>query len=189
MGMDFTCYIGHNLNQNDLILMSQQLNSGNFKYISAFIEELLKYNPDDVDKKWDVNWDNIGGTSRLNGPCGLSFTFSEHVCMMEHYTRWLTFILNDLEVNFRGHFRNIAYELSRYFESLFAIYVPDNAAKESAIMDFIWDDENRSIDYIKEWLKTNCGDPKHKIEDIYRDCGGYWKSDGYFIDYFNDYNE
>jgi hypothetical protein len=40
--------------------MSQQLNSGNFKYISAFIEELLKYNPDDVDKKWDVNWDNIG---------------------------------------------------------------------------------------------------------------------------------
>ncbi|MBW7473604.1 hypothetical protein K0T92_02445 [Paenibacillus oenotherae] len=189
MGMNFTCYIGHKLNGNDLSRMSNALNSGNFKSVSAFIEEILPYNPEDVNKKWKTEFDSIGGTVCLNGPCGLSFTFSEHVCMIDHYTRWITFILNDLEVNFRAHFRNIAYELSRYFESSFSIYVPDNATKESAILDFIWDDENRSIDYIKDWLLTKCGDPKLNIEDIYKDCGDYWESDGYFIDYFKDYTQ
>ncbi|WP_139997488.1 hypothetical protein [Paenibacillus paridis] len=189
MGMDFVCYIGHQLSKNDLIQMSEQLNKGSFKYISAFIEDLLKYNPDDVNQKWEANTEVLGDELCLYGPCCLKFTFSEQVCKIDHFTRWLTFILNDSETDFRGHLRNVAYELTRYFHSTFAIYVPDSGVKESAIMDFFWDDENKSIDYMKEWLLTNCGEPKREIEDIFQDGGDYWESDGYFIDYFKDYTE
>ena len=65
--------------------------------------------------------------------------------------------------------------------------MPDSASKESGIMDFLWDDENKSIEVMKEWLLKQCGNPKDNINSIYVEYEDYWESEGYFIDYFNDF--
>ncbi|MBB3069441.1 hypothetical protein FHS14_002431 [Paenibacillus baekrokdamisoli] len=96
-------------------------------------------------------------------------------------------MLNDLEFDFRSHLRNVSYELTRYFNTKFAIYVPDSSKKESAIMDFLWEDENKSIEFMKKWLLEKCGSPKDEIDSIYVDYEDSWESEGYFIDYFIDY--
>ncbi|ANF97835.1 hypothetical protein [Paenibacillus bovis] len=83
--------------------------------------------------------------------------------------------------------RKVCYELMQTMKSSFVIYVPDNAARESAIMDFLWDDENRDILFMKNWLLNHCGLPKNSIEEIYIQCEHYWESDGYFIDEFKDF--
>lgn len=74
-----------------------------------------------------------------------------------------------------------------HMKSTFVIYVPDNAVRESAIMDFLWEDENRDILFMKDWLLNNCGSPRGSIFEIYKKYEGYWESDGYYIDKFEDF--
>lgn len=114
-------------------------------------------------KPWRVH-DGIGGTVEISGPCGMDFTFSEKVCYFHHYIRWRSFLLDeDLQL----YFRKVTFDLASYFSSTYAIYVPDNGSKESGILDFIWEDENKDIDYIKNWLLERCGTPKAKIIEDY----------------------
>jgi hypothetical protein len=109
MGMNFHAYLSHSLNQNDLINFCNELKSKNHKLIRSFIDELLPYNSKDLNKEWRLRFDEFDGTFELDGPCGLDFTFSEKVCMVSHYTRWITFLINDLELDFQKHLRNISY--------------------------------------------------------------------------------
>ncbi|MEK3884907.1 hypothetical protein [Paenibacillus sp. PL2-23] len=67
------------------------------------------------------------------------------------------------------------------------IYVPDSGAIESGIMDFIWNDENKDIEFIKDWLLTRCGPPNRIIKDIYQQSKDSWTSKGYYIDDFKDF--
>ncbi|WP_337100111.1 hypothetical protein [Paenibacillus sp. YIM B09110] len=187
MGMNFHAYLSHSLNQQDLLNYCNELNCKNHKFIETFIEELLPYNPEDINKEWKLRFDDFNGTYELDGPCGLGFTFSEKVCMVSHYTRWLTFLLNDLDFDFQKQLRNVSYELMNKMESDYVIYVPDSGAIESAIMDFMWEDENKDIEYMKDWLLRKCGEPKEHIIDIYNDLGDSWDSKGYYIDLFTDY--
>ncbi|WP_144266470.1 hypothetical protein [Paenibacillus curdlanolyticus] len=85
--------------------------------------------------------------------------------------------------------RQVSFDLARYFSSAYAIYVPDNGFREADIIDFIWEDENKDIEIIKNWLLTRCGAPKGKISDIATEYEDYWEYDGYFIDYFGDFNK
>ncbi|WP_148933722.1 hypothetical protein [Paenibacillus methanolicus] len=122
MGRDFTAYLGHSLKENEIFEFINVLNTGELKATNEFIQQFLPYNPEDKDFKWKVNTFRLGGTISLDGPCGLKFTFSEHVCMVRHYTRWLTFLLNDLEFDIRTTLRNMIRELAGYFGSSFSIY-------------------------------------------------------------------
>jgi hypothetical protein len=157
-----------------------------FPSISEFIDALLPFNPKDSERKWNVSFDDIGGTNHLSGPCGISLTLSEKVCYFHHYLRWRQFLVDN---EIQDLLRKVSYGLMKIFYSSYVIYVPDNAARESAIMDFIWEEENKDIGYIREWLLENCGLPKKKINEIYKEYEDYWDSEGYFIDYFTDIEE
>lgn len=176
MGMNFTAYIGHQLDQNQIYRMCHALTANSFLYINNWIEEIDAVHPEHKPVFWQVNSKGIGGTVEIYGPYGFDFTFSEKVCYFHHYIRWSTFLESD---NFQKKLRLITYELTNYFQSNYAIYVPDNATKESSILDFIWDDENRSIEYITSWLQSECGNPKDTLNELIND-------DGYYIDYFED---
>ncbi|OWR27270.1 hypothetical protein CDO73_23810 [Saccharibacillus sp. O23] len=189
MGMDFTAYIGHSLTKYEIDKMCFDLNNNQLSHVDKFIKELRKVNSNDKQETWSIRVDEFGGTLELSGPYHLEFTFSEKVCMVSHYTRWITFLINDLEIDFQTHLRNISIELMEYFDAPYAIYCPDSAARESGIMDFLWEDENRDIDYIKEWLLRNCGEPKNTIKEIYKELDDCWKSDGYYIELRKSYIE
>ncbi|RDU35814.1 hypothetical protein DRW41_16920 [Neobacillus piezotolerans] len=90
---------------------------------------------------------------RLNGVCQLFF---QNRCI-SHPIRWIHFLLDD---KIQKHLRELSFELINFLNSSLVIYVPDNAVKESDIIDFIWDDENRDIEYIQKWLLTECGSTK-----------------------------
>ncbi|MFB9324684.1 hypothetical protein ACFFSY_01865 [Paenibacillus aurantiacus] len=143
---------------------------------------LLPYNPKDTGKQWKVR-PGIGGTVEIDGPCGVDFSFSEKVCYFHHNIRWRNFLLDE---KLQHYLRKVTLDLAKYFSSSYAIYAPDSGFKESAILDFIWEDENKDIDYIKNWLLERCGTPKSNIIDIYKEYDDYWDSEGYFVDYFND---
>ncbi|BFT72472.1 hypothetical protein [Paenibacillus sp. P36] len=182
MGMDVTAYLGHSLSSDDIHLLCNALNSRSLNHVDEFITHFLPYNPEDVGKPWRVH-DGIGGTLGIDGPCGIDLTFSEKVCYFHHYIRWRSF-LRDKEIQL--YIRKLTLDLTNYFTTNYAIYVPDNGSKESGNLDFIWEDENKDIDYIKNWLHESCGTPKEKIIDIYKQYENYWESDGYYIDYFSD---
>lgn len=184
MGRNFTAYLGHRLKETEIFEMEYHLNSGALRSISDFIDLLLPYNSDEKQVVWKAYKDDVGGTVVLDGPCGITLTFSKHVCRLGHYTRWITFLLNDLEIDFRNSLRNICRELSEYLKSTFALYVPDSGAKESAIMDFMWGDENKPIEYMREWLLDRCGPPADNIEAIYKEFEDHIETDGYYIDEF-----
>jgi len=176
VGKDFTAYLGHNLDENHIYRMCHALNGDQFVAINSFVKELYEFNPNDISLVWKVDSEGIGGTQDIYGPCGFNFTFSEKVCYFHHYIRWDAFLQNE---DFQIKLRKVTYELSQYFQSSFAIYVPDNATKESSIIDFIWDDENRSIEYIVSWLEKECSAPKKTFKELVG-------SDGYYIDFFID---
>lgn len=186
MGMDFTAYFSHDLSQDQINDLCKRLNcqKDQFPMTNRFVEDLLPHNPKDEIKEWRIDLDRIGGTSELFGPCGLSFTFSEKVCYFHHYIRWRAFLIND---SIQQELRYVCYEFRNSFRSSDVIYAPDNAARESAIMDFIGDDRNVDLSFIKNWLLVNCGPPKQKIKDIYKEYEDYWVSEGYYIDDFKDF--
>lgn len=186
MGTNVTAYLEHNLSSDDIKMLCHALNSGSLKRVDEFTNYLLPFNPEDVGKPWKVYDDWIGGTLEIGGPCGIDFTFSEKVCYFHHYIRWKTF-LRDEEIQL--YIRKLIFDLGSYLKANFAIFVPDNGSKESEILDFIWEDENKDISFIKNWLQEHCGEPKTKIIDIYKEYEDYWKSDGYYIDYFSDLKE
>lgn len=182
MGVDFTAYLGHKLNSDDIQILCNKLNSRALKHIGDFHSYLLPHNPKDEGKMWKVV-EGTGGTLEIDGPCGLDFTFSEKVCYFHHFIRWSRFLL---EEEIQLYLRKVTYDLACYFSSDYAIYVPDSGSQESAVLDFIWDDENRDIEHIKNWLLARCGSPKEKISDIYKEYEDYWDSEGYYVDYFGD---
>jgi hypothetical protein len=184
MGLDFTAYLGHQLDENEIYRLSHDLSAEKLKEIDLFVNRLYQYNPEDVGRYWRVNLKGLGGTTNLIGPCGMHFTFSEKVCYFHHYIRWQTFLLNE---DIQLQLRKVTYDLAKYFNSSYAIYVPDSGTLESSITDFIWEDENKDIAYIKEWLHKNCGEPKENIHSIYKKYGTSWASKGYFVDYFHDF--
>ncbi|TYP67391.1 hypothetical protein [Paenibacillus methanolicus] len=186
MGRDFTSYLGHSLQENEIFEFMNVLNTGELKATNEFIQQFLPYNPEDKDLTWKVDTFRLGGTISLDGPCGLGFTFSEHVCMVRHYTRWLTFLLNDLEFDIRTPLRNMIRELAWCLGSRFAIYAPDSGARESGIMDFMWEDENEDIECMRNWLLQNCGPPAGSIQAIYKEFEDHIQTDGYYIDVFDD---
>lgn len=188
MGMNFTAYMSHNLKKTEIIELCNDLNenSSRFPLIREFIDTLLPFNPKDNVRKWRTSFDSADGTNSLAGPCGISLTLSEKVCYFHHYFRWKGFLVDN---EIQQLLRNVSYGFMRTFNASFVIYVPDNAAKESAIMDFIKEDENKYINYIREWLLENCGLPKNNINDIYKEYEDYWDSEGYYIDYFNEDEE
>lgn len=51
-------------------------------------------------------------------------------------------------------------------------------------MDFMREDENKNIDYMRDCLLRKCGPPADSIPDIYKEFEDYIVSDGYFIDEF-----
>lgn len=184
--MNFTAYFSHIFQNDELARWVKDLNEkpDTFPLIKEFIDELLQYNPKDKGKQWRIIPDNLGGTIEVIGPCGISLTFSEKVCFFHHYFRWRSFLL-DRDVQLL--LRNVCYELMNILNSSFVIYVPDNAVKESNILDFLWEDEDKDIYFMKDWLQTNCGYPKNSIKEIYKESDDYWESDGYFIDQFKDF--
>lgn len=146
--------------------------------------DFLPYNPQDEDKGWCVVPDYIGGTVVLNGPCGLSLMFSKHVCVIDHYTRWITFIR---DIDCQMYFRNITYELLRHFNGKYAIYLPDSGSSEASAIDYIWDDENKDIEFIKLWLLVRFGNPRDTISELDNEDLKNRAEKGYFIDYFKDF--
>ncbi|MHA6529408.1 hypothetical protein [Paenibacillus sp. BAC0078] len=183
MGMDFTAYVGHSFTENDIYRLCHALSSEKLVYIDQFIKHLYPYNPKDIGKPWQVVPDSIGGTIELNGPCGINLTFSEKVCYFHHYIRWDNFLLDE---DIQLYLRKVSYDLANYLAASFAIYVPDSGARESGILDFIWEDKNKDIQFIRDWLLQKCGEPKKRIKDIYKDYGDYCASEGYYIDFFQD---
>ncbi|NOU97876.1 hypothetical protein GC093_32315 [Paenibacillus sp. LMG 31456] len=182
MGTNFTAFLGHTLNPDDIKLLCDALNSRSLKHVDEFTTYLLPYNPKDMGKSWKVQV-GIGGSVEISGPCGVEFTLSEKVCYFHHYSRWKNFLLDE---EIQLYLRKVAFDLANYFSSTYAIYVPDNGSKESVILDFIWEEENKDINYIKNWLLERCGTPKEKIIHIYKKYNDYWDSEGYYIDYFTD---
>ncbi|ULO05367.1 hypothetical protein H1230_19980 [Paenibacillus sp. 19GGS1-52] len=182
MGIDFTAFLGHELNRDEIQILCHALNSRSLNHVDEFITLLLPHNPKDKGKPWTVH-EGIGGTVEINGPCGVQFTFSEKVCYFHHYIRWRSFLLDE---KLQLYLKKVTFDLASYFKSTFAIYVPDSGSKESGILDFIWEDENKDVDYIMKWLLERCGTPKEKIIDIYKEYEDYWDSEGYYIDYFSD---
>lgn len=184
MGKNFTAILGHRLQRQDLYALCDALNHHSFSHIERFIEELLPYNQDDAGKAWSVDPDWLGGTVELDGPCGLSFTFSEKLCCLDHYIRWRAFV-TDESIQFL--LRGVAYDLAAYYQTGYALYVPDNDCKESFVLGFIYEDENRDMEYVTSWLLRECGPPKQRIRDIRVRREDDRDSDGYYLDSFGDF--
>jgi len=182
MGADFTAFLGHKLNRDEIKILCHALNSRSLKHVDEFINFLLPHNPKDEDKPFTVH-EGIGGTVEVSGPCGMDFTFSDKVCYFHHYIRWRSFLL---EEELQLYLKRVTFDLARYFSSEYAVYVPDSGSRESAVLDFIWEDENKDIHYIRNWLLERCGRPKEKIIEIYKEYEDYWDSEGYYVDYFSD---
>jgi len=184
MGMNFTAFMGHSMKIDELesLIIDLNDNPDRYPFINEFVNDLLPNNPNDSKKKWRLFADELDGTVDCIGPCGISLTFSERICYFHHYYRWIIF-LKDNDV--QHSLRKFCFDLLRTLHSPFAIYVPDNAAKESSILDLLWED--RDIFYMKEWLIENCRLPKKTILDIYQDLGDTWESDGYYLDEFTDF--
>lgn len=73
MGMNFTAFLGHKLNKDDIQLLCHALNSRSLKHVEEFITHLLPYNPEDVGKPWKVR-DGIGGTMKWGKRHGIDPT-------------------------------------------------------------------------------------------------------------------
>lgn len=185
MGMDFTAYFGHSMDENAIHRLCHALNAERLNEVQKFLNYLYPFNEGDKERLWEVIPDWIGGTIQLSGPCGLDLTFSEHVCYVHHYIRWKQFLLNE---EIQLYLRTMIKEFCHYVSADYAIYVPDNGADESAILDFIWDDENRDVGFIRNWLLERFGEPKERISEIYRSDDYGWESEGYYIDEFQDFN-
>ncbi|SFF17624.1 hypothetical protein SAMN04487969_116123 [Paenibacillus algorifonticola] len=185
MGMDFTAYQAHYLDQAGIHQFFEDLTQTelHFPAIHTFIQEIIRQNPTD-NREWRLFFDDSTATHVISGPGGFGLTLSEKVCLFDHFIRWGAFLVNHKA---QLVLRNVCYELKAFFKSSYVIYVPDNAAMESVIMDFLWKDQNRDIGYMKDWLLKNCGMPKDKIRAIYKNQGQSWVSDGYYIDYFQDF--
>lgn len=117
----------------------------------------MQYNPKDKGKQWRIIPDNLGGTIGVVGPCGISLTFSEKVVIFIIILVGAFLLDRDVQLLLR----NVCHELMNILNSSFVIYVPDNAVKESNILDFLWEDENKDLYFLKDWLQTNCGYPKN----------------------------
>ncbi|MCM3748090.1 hypothetical protein M3223_12070 [Paenibacillus pasadenensis] len=182
MGMDFTAYMSHNFDSAKLLNLCEELNENGSRH--AFLSEFINLNASNENQKWSFEPDYIAGTSIINGPCEITLTFSEHVCYFHHYIRWISFLTHQ---ETQQALRGVCFDLMRILNADFVIYVPDNATIESEIMDFLWEDENRDIEYIRNWLKVKCGEPKEKIRDIFKQYEFYWESEGYFVDLFSDF--
>ena len=61
MGMDFTAFLGHKLNRDEIQILCHALNSRSLKHVDEFITRLLPHNPKDKGKPWTVH-EGIGGT-------------------------------------------------------------------------------------------------------------------------------
>ncbi|MEK3884908.1 hypothetical protein [Paenibacillus sp. PL2-23] len=78
MGMNFTAYLSHNLNEKDITTLCNELNSSGqerFPRTKMFIKDLQSNNTRDIRKEWLVSHDELGGTIELDGPCGLHLHF------------------------------------------------------------------------------------------------------------------
>ncbi|MFD1736840.1 hypothetical protein ACFSCX_09695 [Bacillus salitolerans] len=177
MGMCFEAYVGHRLNEDDINRFCDELNSNKFKSINRFVNTYCSFN------NTRVVPDQLVDTIDLIGPNIISFMFSEKVCRIHSYIRWWEFLI---EEEIQKHLRKVSFEIMNYFNSSFVIYVPDTGALESYLIDFMWKDENKDVNYMRNWLQENCGPPKTRIMDIYKQFDKYWGSDGYFIDVFPD---
>lgn len=186
MGMDFTAFMAHRLDASEIFKFSEELNAAVhlFPNIHRFIDKLSN-STNAPSPMWTITPDYIGGTTYLQGPVGISLYFSEKVCHFSHYIRWGSFLLDTEGI--QSFLRGVSYDLTTFFKAEYAIYVPDSGAKESIIMDFIWDDENRDMEFIRSWLAAHCGPPKKRIQEIYADREYGWESEGYYIDDFEDY--
>ncbi|MEW4372062.1 hypothetical protein [Paenibacillus kandeliae] len=183
MSADFTAIIGFEKERVDIQAFYKDLVRGiGFQSLYDCIRELKKLNPQ---SKWGDAWsfEDKDGCIEISGMGGISFVFSEHCCMIQHYLHWISFILDDVGINYQSRLRDICCEIATYFRSTFAIYFPDSASKSSLIQDLFYDGEN--IDQIKVWLKSECGEPVSLIRYLYDDeCHDFLKK-GYFVDHFH----
>ncbi|MGE5702163.1 MAG: hypothetical protein ACM32O_06515 [Clostridia bacterium] len=185
MGSNFNSYIGHCSSEKEIKELLCELKKERLPLIAQFLDELVSFDQN-CSEDWRMVKDMETETIRLIGPCGLEFLFSKKLCVISHYTRWRTFLLNDAEeIDFQKQFRNVSYELAMTWNARYAIYLPDSGAEESGAFDFLWD--HVGIEYIEQWLRQRFGPPAKRIEDIYKDLGNWWESVGYYIDYFEDY--
>jgi len=74
MGADFTAFLGHKLNRDEIQILCHTLNSRTLKRVDEFINLLLPHNPEDKGRPWTVHEGN-GGTVEISGPCGMKFIF------------------------------------------------------------------------------------------------------------------
>lgn len=70
MGTDFTAFLGHKLNRDEIQILCLALNSISLKHVDEFINLLLPHNLKDKGKPWTVR-EGIGGTVEISGPCGM----------------------------------------------------------------------------------------------------------------------
>ncbi|MDO3412504.1 hypothetical protein QWJ34_22255 [Saccharibacillus sp. CPCC 101409] len=173
----------HKLEENEIYRFIQTLNAGTPPDVKAFIEYLLPYNPEDRGRLWTVEFSSFSGVWEIEGPCGISLRLSKTVCYFHHYIRWRNFLVED---DLQRLLRACTYGFAHYVHSEWAIYVPDSAAKESGVIDFVWDEDARDLCAMRQWLLDNCGEPSPTLREIYQEFEDYADSDGYYIDDFKD---
>jgi hypothetical protein len=196
VGADFSAIIGHTMTNKDLINFCADLNAKGIlemdKYLlilssnKALLEQ-FRWEADLNDLNLIIKNDRFKGELEICGPLGLSLKIFSNTCVIEHYTRWLTFILNDLDIDYRRVLRGICFELVSYFGGNYAIYVPDSQYKSSVALEKVYD--GADINEINLLLKRSCGMPADIIEEIFIENDIRISDTGYFIDTFKDFKK
>ncbi|NOU91388.1 hypothetical protein GC102_37535 [Paenibacillus sp. LMG 31460] len=115
----------------------------------------------------------------VSGPGGFDFIFNKHMCDFNSCFRWYSFLENpELQLELRS----ICKEIADYFSSDFTIYIGDSYGA----LDYVF--EGRDMEYYKADLIRRFGEDQTKctLEDLLERSDKERKSDGYFIDSFND---
>jgi len=190
MGADFTAVFNKSLTDEEIKYLHNILNNNQlFPRINSFHQYLTNEFPEN---KWRNNWElrisdsyfNFSRIRELSGKAGIIISFEEKTIQLHHYIRWVSFVINDLDINIQEILRRICIEVAKEFSCKEIIYVPDSSFKSSGALDLSndgWDFET-----ITSWLKKECGNPVSNIEDIYDTTSGRIITTGYFIEYIEE---
>lgn len=177
MGADFSAIFSHRLNDGSVFKFCDDLNEYSlFPNLKSYLLNLAGETDESI-----TTWQVKRGSNlwRIYGPNGFCIIVGKKTCQLQHYIKWLSFVLNDLEINIQSNLHEICIELARYLKSEQIIYVPEGMLTASGAGDFVYTGED--VNSILTWLNSKCGKPTSNIHEIFDVNNDQLNPCGYYI--------
>ncbi|MBD0382597.1 hypothetical protein [Paenibacillus sedimenti] len=185
MGVNFSAAFKHSFDFKSIQQFKEELiKEVRFPKIVQCILEVNEHNPH-LRREWSLNRQRIIESINfgpfdpivIGGPGGFDFIFNKYMCEFNPCFRWYSFLKSpELQLEIRS----ICKEIADYFCCDFAIYTGDSYGA----LDYVF--EGHNMEYYKADLIRRFGDAKGTLQELLERSDKDRKSDGYYIDNFND---